>query len=154
MDRAAELTPGDEITVWMALCHDLGKCRTPSPELPSHHGHEERGYPLALRLGKRLALPNRLVEAGREAAWLHMKGRRYGELRPGTRVDLLIRLHAKRILSNLFTLVLADTGLDFRARAAEDLSTILQVKLEEADRNKGKESGEKLRMLRCQALSA
>ncbi|MDR0588393.1 MAG: multifunctional CCA addition/repair protein [Burkholderiales bacterium] len=39
------------------LCHDLGKAATPAALLPSHHGHEERGVPLARQLSARLSVP-------------------------------------------------------------------------------------------------
>ena len=39
---------------------------------------------------------------GETAARLHMQAGRYGELRPGAKVDLLMRLHAKQLLEEMF----------------------------------------------------
>ena len=149
MDRLA----GSELGVWMGLCHDLGKGATPSEYYPHHYGHEKAGGPLAARLGKRLALPEKFIRAGAMAAEWHMKAGRYPELRPGTKVDLLMRLHAKGLVTEMFNLVYADQGTDFRTKVQRDLSVVLSVRLPEQDRDQGPASGEKLRLRRCQALA-
>lgn len=97
-----------ELVVWMALCHDLGKVTTDATVLPHHYGHEGRGGPLARALGARLAMPARFIEAGDMAARLHMRLARFAELRPGTRVDLLLELHVRGLLAPMRLLVLAD----------------------------------------------
>jgi len=149
MDRLA----GAELLAWMGLCHDLGKAATPSELYPRHISHESLGEPLAERLGKRLKLPERLIQAGAEAAKWHMKAGRYTELRPGTRVDMLVRLHAMGLVDEMFALAFADHGEDFLPQAQKDLSVILSVHLPGEDRDQGKASGQKLRLLRCQALA-
>lgn len=153
MDRLAELRPGDELAAWTGLCHDLGKTATPSHNHPHHHGHDALGEPLAEQLGRRLALPERFVRAGAAAAREHMRLARYRELRPGTRVDLLARLHAARITDELCSLVEADHGAQVREEVMRDMQAILAVTLPPEDRDHGPESGERLRQLRCQALT-
>ncbi len=150
MDRLAP-TP---LTAYMGLCHDLGKMRTAPSSWPRHHGHEQLGTEPARRLGERLRLPRRFIEAGETAARLHMQAGRYGELRPGTKVDLLMRLHAKGLLEKMFSLVQADKGENFTKQATRELGIILAIRLPEKDQNKGEASGEKLRMLRAQALAS
>lgn len=149
MDRLA----GDPLAVWMALCHDLGKTATPPEKWPLHRGHDDLGAPLALRLGKRLRLPDTYIRAGVLAAALHMKAGRYDTLRPGTRVDLLTRLDRAGLVERLFALVAADHGRDFSGEAARDLAALRAVRLSEADRDKGPASGEKLRQLRAGAVA-
>ncbi|SKA93851.1 tRNA nucleotidyltransferase (CCA-adding enzyme) [Paucidesulfovibrio gracilis DSM 16080] len=138
---------------WMLLCHDLGKAHTPPNEWPRHIGHEQKGGAPAQRMGTRLALANRYLEAGSVAAQWHMQAARYPTLRPGTRVDLLMRLYSKRLLRPLFELVCLDQGEDYRQRAERDLQRILAVRLPKTLQNMGRESGQRLRELRANALT-
>jgi tRNA nucleotidyltransferase (CCA-adding enzyme) len=151
--RIMDSLAGNELQVWMGLCHDLGKTLTPKNKLPRHHGHDHAGIRLAEELAIRLRLPNNLKVAGMKAAKWHMVAARYDELRPGTRVDLLMDTHLSGILAPLFRLVRADHSLDFEGRAAADLTSILQVRLNPEDRNRGRESGQMLRRLRAEALT-
>lgn len=98
MDRCA----GDALGVWMALCHDLGKTVTPAERLPRHHGHEAVGPDMAQSLALRLRLPNRHGAAGRLAARWHMAAGRYADLKPSTRVRLLLELDKAGIMKNFF----------------------------------------------------
>lgn len=144
---------GDPLRAYMALCHDLGKVATPPELLPHHYKHEQRGEKLAERLGKRLKLPQRFIKAGRLAAKLHMKAGCYEQLRPGTRVDLLMELHLANLLEETLDLVRADKGLCFHAQAREELARILAVKLPAELQDLGEESGRRLRELRCARLA-
>lgn len=174
MDRCA----GDDLAVWMALCHDLGKCTTPPHVLPRHIGHELRGAEAALQLGQRLGMPNLFIAAGEVGARLHMKGGTYPALRPGTRVDMLDELHRKGLMRPFWRLVEADFGLASKhgdapaatlhataattamahaagarsAMAQRDLDAMLGVSLPPEWRNLGAASGEHLRVLRCKVL--
>jgi len=150
--RVMDLLAGDAMTVWMGLCHDLGKTMTPPEMLPRHIGHEMRGEALALALGERLRLPARLIQAGADAARWHMVAGRYPELKPATRVDLLTRLKSRGVLREMFRLAAADNGTDHTPCAREDLAVILAVDLPPEARNQGERSGEILRTLRIQAL--
>lgn len=151
--RLMDALAGDELVCWMALTHDLGKTATPATEHPAHHGHDRLGEPLALALGERLALPARHIRAGALAARLHMAAARYPELRPGTRVDLLAETHAARLTDELFRMTAADCGRDHAPRARADLTAMLAVRLPEEWRDRGEESGRRLRDLRCMALA-
>ncbi|SDL17620.1 tRNA nucleotidyltransferase (CCA-adding enzyme) [Maridesulfovibrio ferrireducens] len=150
MDKVA----GNPITCWMATCHDLGKILTPTELLPAHHGHDIKGIALASKLSKRLLLPNKYIKAGELAAELHMKAGNYKELRPATKVDLLMKLHKNDLVKNMRDLCRADKNEDTMATAMTDLAKILKVSLPEQDRNLGKESGKKLRSLRAQKISS
>ena len=148
MDRLA----GDPLSVWMALCHDLGKVTTPAEVLPRHLGHDQRGEALAQTLGERLRLPTRLIRAGADAARWHMVAGNYPDLRESTRVDLLMRLKSRGVLREMFRLEQADKARDHSALAQADLAVILAVKLPPEDCGLGQLSAEKLRNLRIQAL--
>jgi tRNA nucleotidyltransferase (CCA-adding enzyme) len=151
--RVMDSLKGDPLAVWAGLCHDVGKPLTPPETLPSHHGHDRTGAPLAETLARRLRLPNTHVTAGANAARWHMVAAQYDSLRPGTKVDLLMRLHTSRTLDVVFALVKADQDKDFSRQARADLRTILKVRLPKEDRNLDAESGKRLRTLRAQALA-
>lgn len=144
-------TPG--LVGWMALCHDLGKGRTPKKNWPRHINHERAGVEPARALARRLALSNTFLVAGARSAELHMLAGRYPELRPGTRVDLLMRLHAAKLVAPLFEVVRADRGEAHTQQALSDLKTILEVHLPPCDQGLGAQSGKRLRTLRAQALA-
>jgi tRNA nucleotidyltransferase (CCA-adding enzyme) len=144
---------GDPTLVWMAICHDLGKGLTPRAHWPRHHGHDRAGEPLARRLGERLRLPCRLIDAGAAAARWHMLAGRYAELRPATRVALLTALRRGGLLPLLFRLAAADQAVDHLARAVADLERLLAVRLPAHHRSLGRRSGALLHQLRCQALA-
>lgn len=162
MDACARLCAEDgvtgrerELAVWMALCHDIGKCATAPEMLPRHIGHEQAGEALAASLGARLRLPALFVKAGAMAARLHMKAGRYTRLRPGTKVDLLMALHKSGLLRPLSRLAAADSAQrDLPEMMERDCARILQVSLPEAWRNRAQESGARLRELRANALTA
>lgn len=151
--RVADELAGRVVDCWMGVCHDLGKGLTPPDRWPRHHGHDRAGAEQARTLGKRLALSNELLRAGELAARLHMVAGNYPQLRPGTRVDLLVRLHAARLVDSLFRLVRADRGEEHLPLARAELTALLAVRLPESERNRGAKSGERLRALRIRALS-
>ena len=143
---------GDPLAVWTALAHDLGKVSTSADMLPHHYGHEERGKNAAATLAERLALPALYMKAGMTTADLHMLGGSYPRLRTGTKRDLLVRIHSSGLDEPFWKLVNADSGKNIRETALRDLRVVLSVKLPEELRDKGKASGERLRLLQCEAL--
>ncbi len=144
---------GEPLAGWMGVCHDLGKVRTPECQWPRHIDHDNVGAVVAEELGRRLKLPNRVREAGVAAAQWHMKAARYGELRAGTRVDMLTWLHKHELVEALFAVVHADSGQDVSPMVKRDLKLMLSVHLPGRQRMRGPESGAKLRNLRCQKLA-
>jgi tRNA nucleotidyltransferase (CCA-adding enzyme) len=78
---------------------------------------------------------------------------RYDQLRPGTKVDMLLMLHKCDLVQELFEVVRADKGRDQVARAQTDMRRILSVRLPGEYREIGPKAGEMLRHLRCRALS-
>ncbi|TYT73635.1 HD domain-containing protein [Desulfobotulus mexicanus] len=152
MDVTDELH-GSRLLAWMALCHDLGKLATPKEKWPSHHGHDGAGEPMARAFARRLRLSRRFEDAGSMAARLHMKAGLYGRLRPGSRVDLLLKLHRADLVDALFYLVRADHGEDFLERVKRDLELMFSVRLPTDHGLEGVDAGRRLRDLRCQALA-
>ncbi|WP_034642714.1 HD domain-containing protein [Desulfovibrio inopinatus] len=144
---------GNPLQVWMGLCHDLGKTITPSACWPHHYRHDHYGIDLAQNLGKRLGMPNKYIQAGMTAAADHMRVGKYDTLRPGTRVDLLDRLHRKNCVDDMIALAKADHGHDVAGAMKRDLAVMLSIRLPEEARNKGLESGNRLRELRCEAVA-
>lgn len=145
---------GDPLCVWMGLCHDLGKLSTDTALLPHHYGHEQRGVGPAERMARRLAMPSRYVSAGMLASRLHMKAGIYETLRAGTRCDLLMQVHDAGLDNPFWALTEADSGRTLRPMVQEDLKVLLGVSLPDEWRNLGRESGRRLRAMRCQALAA
>lgn len=76
-------------TRFAALCHDLGKARTPRKILPSHHGHEERGVPLTRNLCARLCAPKEIEQLALLVCRYHTHPHQVQELRPATILKLL-----------------------------------------------------------------
>lgn len=150
--RVMDFLSGDEIQVWMGLTHDIGKCLTPEDQWPHHFGHDMAGEAPAEALGRRIRLPNLFIEAGAKAARWHMNASRYDELKPGTRVDMLMALNHGDLVEPMFALVRADNDQDHGRRPERDLRTILGVRLAPEDCNQGEASGIKLRQLRAKAL--
>lgn len=150
--RVMDACAGNAQTVWMALCHDLGKTTTPQDQWPRHFGHEEQGEAMAKTLGERLRLPKRIIAAGALAARWHMSGGMYHTLRASTRVKLLVLLHKHNLLESFFHLVQADGDRDFLDSARQELAAILAVRLPEKHQNRGPQSADILLQLRCEAL--
>ena len=71
-----------------ALCHDLGKAKTPVDLLPRHHGHEMRGKRLTIELCQRLKVPNELRDIATYVAEYHGIAHRAFELKASTVLEL------------------------------------------------------------------
>lgn len=148
MDKVA----GNALSVWMALCHDLGKTTTPFELWPHHYGHEEAGASLAEELAVRLGLSRRFRLAGSTASLLHMKAGMYPMLRPGTRCRLLLEVHKRDLDETFWPVAEADSGRELRPLVQRDLAVVLAVSLPPKWRNLGERSGRHLHTLRAQAL--
>ena len=149
MDRCA----GHPLAVWMGLCHDLGKIRTEEAILPHHYGHELKGVELVKALGRRLCLPSHWIRAAVVGTALHMKAGMYGSLRSGTRRDMLCQLRDAHLGHDFWLLAGADGGWDWEPMAERDMNAMLKVHLPEEWRNRGEESGRRLRSMQCEAIS-
>jgi tRNA nucleotidyltransferase (CCA-adding enzyme) len=96
LDMAARLAPGDDLVGFGALCHDLGKARTPADVLPSHLGHEHAGVAPLRALAARLKVPTEHAALAELACREHLNAHRALELKPATVLRLLTKLDALR----------------------------------------------------------
>lgn len=151
--RTMDSLAGKPTEVWMGFCHDIGKNMTPEEHHPKHYNHDVLGEKMADKLTQRLRMANAFAIAGRKAARWHMIAARYDELRPGSKVDLLMDLHFAKVTESLFRLVKIDQEKDFLSRALRDQRIILKISLQAKDMNLGPESGKRLRELRAGALA-
>lgn len=96
LDMAAKLAPGDDLVGFCALCHDLGKARTPANVLPSHIGHEHAGVAPLRALVARLKVPTEHAALAELVCREHLNAHRALELKPATVLRLLTQLDALR----------------------------------------------------------
>ena len=96
LDMAARLAPGDDLVGFCALCHDLGKARTPLDVLPSHIGHEHAGVAPLRALAARLKVPTEHAALAELVCREHLNAHRALELKPATVLRLLGKLDALR----------------------------------------------------------
>lgn len=136
---------------WLAFCHDLGKLLTPIQELPHHYQHTQEGEKVIKNLVRRLKLPHKMLKYGVIASRYHMQAGHYLDLRPGTKVRLLLSL-PQEIFGTFFKLVSLDQGKNYFKEALEDFTIISKVKLPPKYHNLGPKSGEVLHSLRAKAL--
>jgi tRNA nucleotidyltransferase (CCA-adding enzyme) len=100
IDRARELG-ADEVTMYCALVHDLGKAVTPDHELPHHYNHESLGVPLVAEMSDRLKVPRRHKVAGMAASKYHLNIHRFAQMKPVKKVRLLASLMRKGVLEEV-----------------------------------------------------
>lgn len=79
-----------------ALCHDLGKTRTPQDELQSHRGHEENGVAIAEDLSQRIRVPNDFRLLAVASCRHHTQCHRARQLEAESLVQTLTALDALR----------------------------------------------------------
>lgn len=91
IDRARELG-ADDIAMFTALTHDLGKAVTDDDNLPHHYNHEALGVPLVHQMCDRLKVStvHRLTAA--TAAREHLNVHRFADLKTVNKVRLIVRL--------------------------------------------------------------
>jgi tRNA nucleotidyltransferase (CCA-adding enzyme) len=100
IDRARELG-ADEVSMYAALVHDLGKAVTPDDNLPHHYDHEGLGVPLVASMSDRLRVPRRHKVAGMAASKYHLNVHRFEALREVTKVRLIVSLLRKGVLEEV-----------------------------------------------------
>jgi tRNA nucleotidyltransferase (CCA-adding enzyme) len=147
MDRLT----GDALAVWMGLCHVLASLRRdPLPDAV----REEEAARAARRLGERIRLPRRFIQAGEAAAGWITAACHYLRLPAALQVELLFGLQARRLVQLMIRLVEAVAGMDLRQRLIEDLELVRAVKLPPEERGRGARSGRVLQGLRARALES
>ena len=129
LDKVATNT--NDVTVrFAALVHDIGKAVTPKDILPQHIGHDERGIELMNNLSKRLKLPKKWEQRGKETIKYHMKAGICTQMRPYKQAIFFNTINKTSIgLENLQIIADADDmlnrqSLKFSEIANEVLETI------------------------------
>lgn len=95
LQQAVKFTEDPSIR-FAALCHDLGKGKTPIHEWPSHRGHEEKGVPLIQEFCRQFRVPNEYRDLAIIVSRFHLHTHRAFELTAKTLVNTLERLDAFR----------------------------------------------------------
>ena len=90
IDRVAQATD-NEVAVFAALVHDIGKGATPREMLPHHYNHEARGLEVLNSWNKRAKFPNQWMRAGALVIEEHMRAPLIKK--PGKITALLLHLH-------------------------------------------------------------
>ncbi|TAN05890.1 MAG: multifunctional CCA addition/repair protein [Rhodanobacteraceae bacterium] len=115
LDQAARLAPGDDLTGFCALTHDLGKALTPASGLPRHLAHERRGLAPLTALCERLKVPTEHAQLAALTCRHHLDAHRALELKPATVLALLEAFDAFRRPTRLDTFLVVCTA-DKRGR--------------------------------------
>lgn len=88
LQQASQLTQ-DVAVRFAAVCHDLGKAKTPQDCWPSHHGHGQRGVPIIKTLSERLKVPNNLRDLAVLSSQWHIQIHRVEQLSGEQILDIL-----------------------------------------------------------------
>lgn len=96
LDMAARLAPGDALTGFAALTHDLGKALTPPADWPKHIAHEHLGLPAVEAVCARWKVPGEYRALALHVCREHLNVHRLEQLRPETVHALLERIDAFR----------------------------------------------------------
>jgi tRNA nucleotidyltransferase (CCA-adding enzyme) len=91
LDLCARLAPGDALTGFCGLTHDLGKALTPAAKRPRHPGHEHTGRVPLRALCARLKVPGEYRNQALIACREHLNVHRLAELRDATVLELILR---------------------------------------------------------------
>ncbi len=102
-------------TRFAALCHDLGKARTPQELLPAHHGHEGKGVPLVEKFCERIRAPAECRDLAIMVCRDHTNVHRALELRAATVLELFGRCDGLR-KPDRFAAMLDACAADARGR--------------------------------------
>ena len=148
MDKLA----GDPLLVWMGLCQDFAKDSRKGMGVVDARQKREQKNSLAGNLGIKLRLPKKFIQGGTAAEYYSSRAEEYPELPSTEKVDLLMDLHKKGFLQQIFELVRIGRDKDFSDRMNRDLKEIMGVRLPEKDQGLGARSGEKLKQMRSAHL--
>ena len=122
-----KLSNADRVSLcYAAICHDLGKAKSPESMLPRHHGHEKAGLPLVKALSKRLRVPKTTEQLALISCEFHLHCHRALELKPSTIEKLLRQCDAYRNPER-FYLFLLSSKADSRGRTGFESRTYPQI---------------------------
>ncbi|MFA7205000.1 MAG: hypothetical protein WC102_01590 [Saccharofermentanales bacterium] len=139
-----------------ALYHDTGKGNTPKDVLPHHNGHELRSCDIIEGL---TWMPKNLRKYIKAVAFDHMRAHKYGEMKRGSKVKMLLRINKTcRGLEGFSSVVYADRPTDETlsdlTQMIEDMNAVTSITGKDMpeDTPKGESFGLALHERRCKAL--
>ncbi len=139
-----------------ALMHDIGKCKTPPEQWPSHYRHDQLGVSQFEAFSTRMKISKQYQTAGKMAIRYHMKAGLIFELRAAKAVDLLMTLRRFPVdgVRGFFSIVAADAHrpLSDYEEAFRWETAIKSVHLDKNISNNGRKNGELLKSLRVDML--
>jgi len=125
LQQACKLSDGTKVR-FAALCHDLGKGKTPKDKWPSHHGHEQLGIPVIKNVCQRLRVPNNFRDLAVITSDMHLHIHRAFELKTDTLLSALERLDAFRKAERFEEFLIACIA-DIRGRTGYENCELPQV---------------------------
>lgn len=167
LEMAARIAPGDALTGFCVLTHDLGKALTPAAEQPAHRRHEQRGLLPLQALCERLKVPGETAAQARIVCREHLNVQRLEALRPASVHDLIARCDGFRKPARIAHLGLAaeadargrlglsEHSFPQRARLQALHAAALAVKPRDLDlsRLRGEQIGQAIRRARIKAIA-
>ncbi|MDH5764894.1 MAG: multifunctional CCA addition/repair protein [Gammaproteobacteria bacterium] len=124
--QQACLLSDDPKVRFAALCHDLGKGKTPEDKWPSHHRHEQLGIPVIKKVCQRLRAPNDYRDLAVITSDMHLHIHRAFELKTETLLNALERLDAIRKPQRFEEFLIACIA-DIRGRTGYENCELSQV---------------------------
>ncbi|MDH5736153.1 MAG: multifunctional CCA addition/repair protein [Gammaproteobacteria bacterium] len=125
LQQACKLSDDPKVR-FAALCHDLGKGKTPKDKWPRHHAHEQLGIPVIKSLCQRLRVPNDFRDLAVITSDMHLHIHRAFELKTETLLNTLEKLDAFRKPARFEEFLLACIA-DIRGRTTYENCDIPQV---------------------------
>jgi len=127
LQQCALMTENVE-TRFAALCHDLGKIKTPPNQWPSHRGHEKSGVAVIEQFCQRLKCPKSWKQLACLSSEFHILIHKITELKPQTLVKLFMSLDAFR-RPQRFNQFLMTCEADSKGRLGLELKSYPQAEL-------------------------
>ncbi len=84
--RKVSAKTDDPVIRCAAFFHDLGKILTPADQLPRHFDHDILGEDVAETVLRRIKAPKDFIRSAKVANTHHMKGSRFNEMRPSSKI--------------------------------------------------------------------
>ncbi|MCL2860528.1 MAG: HD domain-containing protein [Oscillospiraceae bacterium] len=111
-----------------SLAHDLGKGITPKENYPHHFNHEKLGAQLVRDLGNRLKMPTRWIKCGKTAAYEHMKGGIFSQMKPSKKVDFIEKVAKSQLgLAGMEIVVKSDRASSWDSNPQENAQLNTQI---------------------------
>lgn len=108
----------DPVARFAALCHDLGKASSDPAKLPSHAGHEDRGYYIVEEMAERLPIPNEYADIAKAVARYHTHIHNITILKSKTIVKMFDDLPTRKYAGKIINILPLVSASDHRGRTS------------------------------------